>query len=259
MYCGKELKKDEKCDCRQSNIHRANATDNNSSEKKKKSKTASKVKFKKVRDNRYFDKENIMSRMKSLIFSFLRDPVYTVSNPGNADRTESIILIALQGIVFSLITFFSYSGMKRSMLSILVNAVGLKGVGGFKNIGLLLLSMISVTIFNFILYFIITGIFYLESRYLFKSRAEFWDIAVRFAISTLPVTLIGLVGIVISLFSMTTVFTLLIAGMISAIILNYEGLNSVWNFSPSRTMYIIASGYFIYLGIVYNLVVAVLS
>lgn len=271
MYCGRELQKDEKCNCPQSVARRRNsennkntsenfnakksASNNFNKEQTKKSSKAKKVKFKKVHN---FNKDGLISTFKTFFINFLHDPVYTVSNPGAMDKTESLILVAFQGIIFSLITFFSYSGMKRNILSVLINAVGFKGLDGVKSVGSLIVCILAVTLINFILYFVITGIFYLESRYLYKHPADFWDIAVRFAISTVPVTVIGILGVVISLFSMTTVFTMLMAGMISSIILNYEGLNSVWNFSPSKTMYILSSGYLFYFGIAYNLIVSIL-
>ncbi|MCH5186051.1 MAG: YIP1 family protein [Oscillospiraceae bacterium] len=257
MYCGKELNKDERCDCPQSRAYRASAEKRADGAEKASSGTrgknkAQKVKFK--RSHRVNErKKGIFGEFKSFIASFFRDPVYVVSNPGAFDKVQSIITVALEGIVFSLIIFFSYSGMKRSIFGVVLNAVGFGGVEGLKTAGMLAACILSVTLINFALYFIITGIFYLESRYLYRSNAGFWDIASRFAISTVPVTAVGLIGIVLNFISMTTVIAVLMAGMISSFILNYEGLSSVWNFSPSRTMYIMSSGYLFYFGIAYHL------
>lgn len=264
MYCGKELKSDEVCSCPQSSMRHSQM--NGTKETKKTGKTNSTKRkgsqkfrtFSFRRDSGAHGLPEVFGNLRNFFRKFFPDPVYTVSNPGSFDKAESIIMIALEGIIFSLIIFFSYSGIKRNILSILINAVGFKGTDGIKNIGSMFLCMALVTVINFILYFIITGIFYLESRFLYKNSAYFWDIASRFAISTVPVTAVGLVGVAVSFFSVTTVLTLLMAGFVSSFILNYEGLRSLWNFTPSRTMYILSGGYLFYFGIAYYIIASVI-
>lgn len=262
MYCGRELKSDEVCNCPQSKAYKAKKSENSSKKHTGKTDNAG-VNFKVHTAGRNVLKRGIsgiFSNLAAFFRQFFADPVYAVSNPGRFDKAESIIVIALEGIVFSLIVFFSYSGMKRNILSVLINALGFKGLDGVKSIGTMLLCILSVTVINFIMYFIITGIFYLEGRFLYKMSSGFWDIASRFAISTVPVTAVGLIGIVVSFFSMTTVLTILMAGFVSSFILNYEGLNSIWNYdgrnslwhiTPSKVMYILAGGYMFYFGIAY--------
>lgn len=266
MYCGRELKNEEVCSCPQSSMRHSqmNGTDGadgatdksgaNGTNGTKSTKRVNAFRSGLVGISDKFRLAEVFGNLREFFVKFFPDPVYAVSNPGSFDRAESVIMIALQGIIFSLIVFFSYSGIKRSILSVLINAVGFKGTGGIKNIGGMFLCMALVTAINFILYFVITGIFYLESRFLYKSNAAFWDIASRFAISTVPVTAIGLIGVAVSFFSMTTVMTLLMAGFVSSFILNYEGLRSLWHFTPSRTMYTLSGGYLFYFGIAYYII-----
>jgi len=265
MYCGRELKANEKCNCRSRNSNNSNnaSTSNNSNNSNnpgnstrfgKKQKKAQKVNFERV--NNKTDKNNVFANLKTLFTKFWFDPIYYVSNPGAADKAESLILIFIQGIIFSLIIFFSYNRMSRNLFSVFFNALGFHGISGLKNIGALFVCTLSVTALNFLLYFIITGIFYLESRYIYKANATFWDIAVRFAISTLPTIALGLFGIAISFISMHTVITLLLSGIVSSVILNYEGLKSIWYFSSAKTMYILVTGYLFYFGIAYNVIVS---
>lgn len=284
MYCGRELEKSEKCNCagsvqarrnrdgqttdsgnnRQQNDGTYKAEKVNYQKKEKKQKRDwkgfdFKSKAQKARAVNSFNNGRFWLGFINLVKSFLKNPVYTALNPAYAGKYESILLVGIMGIVLSLVVFFSTGNISRNIFSMLSRVIGFKGTQGFAEIGNMILNMITVTAFSYIQFFILSGIFYLIQKYVLRLQTKFWDIAVRFAMSAIPMIFVGLIGIVISLFSMQTVLFMLAGTMIVSIAIMYEVFKDMWQpLMPDRIVYIMAGGYFVYFSLCFNLLMRLL-
>ena len=272
MYCGRELEKDEKCNCAGSVAARqrkrgnadANKTEQAASGKTKKEKA--KKARKQLRKPQFNKNErvhkvnrngNFFADLWSIIKEFLKNPVYTVTNPGVMGKAESIVLVGIMGVVFSLVVYFSKSNVSRGMLGVVSRMIGFKGTQGFVEIANMLLNILTFTAFAYVQYFIMLGIFYVIQRYILRAYTDFWDIARRFAMTTIPISVIGLVGIVIGFFSMRTVVMLVLAAAVLSVVLVYEILKSLWQgLLEDRLVYIMSFGYFVYFLVCVNLFIA---
>lgn len=267
MYCGRELAKEEKCNCAASSAarRRTQNADNNggsayNSEKgantqnvkkeKKQKREWKKPNFGGARKVNEFNNGNFFRGFINLIKEFFKNPVYTTTNPGAAGKAESIIIIGILGIVVSLAFFFSTSNISRSIFSITSRIIGFKGTQGFVQIGNMILNMLTFTAFSYIQFFVLSGIFYLIQKYVLRLYTRFWDIAVCFAISTIPIAAVGAVGILVSFFSMRTVIMMLCAAAAATVVLMYEAVKALWQpISPDRLIYVMAIGGFVYFSI----------
>lgn len=282
MYCGRELAKEEKCNCAasvaarrrtQNAGHSGNAdgnadnanVGNNAQNFKKEKKQKQKREWKRPnfssakKVNRYND-GSFFRNFAHLIKNFFKNPVYTVTNPGAAGKAESIVIVGILGVVVSLVFFFSTSNVNRGIFSILSRIIGFKGTKGFAQIGGMILNMLAFTAFSYIQFFALSGIFYLIQRYVLRLYTRFWDIAVCIAISTVPIAAVGIIGILVSFFSMHTVITMLCAAAVVTVVLMYEAIKQLWQpLSPDRLIYVMAIGCFVYFGICGNLFAALLN
>ncbi|MCX7715027.1 MAG: hypothetical protein N2171_04800 [Clostridia bacterium] len=267
MYCGKELTKDEQCNCVQSAKARAEkqqAQQFNQQNFKKPSEFKKRhnikdilkaIKFKKnVNMKRVKNQKSSLKEFGNLIMNFFKDPVYTVSNPGSAGALEAIILNVILGIVLSFIVFSSPNNINRSILNMLSKLISFGGTAAYVRIGNALLSIISITAFTLIQFFVLSMIFHFINRFIFKRYTDFWDIAVRLSLASLPVTAMGFIGLLFAFLSMNTVILMLFAGYIASVILSYEALRAQWrSVSPEKVLYIMTGGYFLYFSVCYSL------
>lgn len=271
MYCGRELNKSEQCDCAMSAAARAGkytaqnpsgTSESKNQTRKEKSKAERKEKKEQKKRSKPYNSHsgNFFVNFKNLIVDFLKNPIYTVKNPGIAGKGETLVLTALLGITVSLVVFFSGSTMNRGILSFMSSIFGFKGSRGFADILNMFLNMFTFTVFSYIQFFVLTGIFYMIQRFILRLYTEFWDIARRFSICSIPVIITGIAGIFFAFFSMQTVIMLIAAALIFAVILSFEAVKSMWHgLLEDRAIYLASVGYFVYFLICSNLLLALIN
>lgn len=271
MYCGRELEKGEKCNCPTSIRMRAdkqsnqnNTTNQNTSEQytspkektKKEQWKERREKRKKERPvrNKTYKKADVGVReFFNYIASCVQTPVYKASNPGYIGMGKSMLLVGLQGLVVSSALFLSTSAMKKGLFGILSLALGFKGVAGWKNLLQLLVSAISGTALGFIQYFLMCAIFFIIGKFSVRSTSRYRDYVEKFVPCTIPLTVLGLLGVIFAVFSPSTLMIMLVCGVILEVILIYESLRSQWHTKPDFTVYTIVGGLFVYSVLFYNL------
>jgi cation transport ATPase len=284
MYCGRELEAGEVCHCAQSEQARkrreqsqkksegaasAKSTEGaeqsgqttyrqpytsqprpkeNWTQKAKRSYQRVSAKFKQRGAGR---KAGFLHNFGTFFARFFRSPVYTVSNPANMGVGESLILVAAQAIVSALVILFAYRSVLRGISSLITSLI--PGMGGAASVALIggwnpAILFCVVIGFIFLQFFLLSALFFFITRVMMRqSKVKFWNVAVRFAISSLPITVIGLAGIVFSFFSLPTVLVLLALACVMSVVLGYEGLCAEWQLSPDRVIWITILGYMVYL------------
>lgn len=277
MYCGRELEQGEKCNCaaavrmraeKQSNQNSNTNTSQQSAyqsassaqpkktwQQRREEAKARREKRKKERPikNRTYNKSGGARELFEYIAACIQTPVFKASNPGYIGMGKSMLLVGLQGFVVSAALFLSTSAMKKGLFGILSMALGFKGVAGWKNILQLLVSAISGTALGFMQYFLMCAIFFVIGKLAVRSTATYKDYVEKFVPCTVPLTLLGLLGVIFAVFSPSTLIIMLICGVVLEVILVYESLRAQWHTKPDFTVYTIVGGLFIYAVLFYNL------
>lgn len=274
IYCGRELEKGEVCSCPTS-VARRNARDNavkaekadKKSEKnsynpnynrdtyttgytKKESKLKHAWERHKFKRSASKKEKNTSENIFALLKQFFASPVETVINPPYISKSIIIILTAIQGALIWLSMFFILTNVKRGPFALLANVLSLNGQG-YKNILEMLLTAISGAISGIVIYFIYSGIFYGINRLIFKFNTRFWDFSQRFALTGIPLALVGVAGALFSAFSSTTLMILMLCGAVSWAVLTYEGLKTEWiTKSSGKTVYAMLLGVFLIFSII---------
>lgn len=201
------------------------------------------------------DTKGFFSRLWQTIKQFVADPAYIVSNPPGTMRAGSVIcFVALLGIVLSLAGYFLVTGLSRSIFAVSSSMLGFHGMAGYQRTLTMVLSALGGIVWIAALFFLLVGIFYLIDRLFLRQRKNFWEFSSRFALATLPVTVIGAIGIVLSFFSMYTLVMMLAAAAVISLVMVYEGLRTEWSMmSPGKVMYSMALGFFIFFVVCFNL------
>lgn len=264
MYCGKQLEKDEVCSCSMSEAKRrereAEKTEpqaESSSEKKdtcseKKKKRAKRRSFSQTADQ---GSENAVAGAWRLVRDFISSPIETVMNPAGMGKAEIFILVIAEGIIAGLCAFSIITGASRGPFSFLGNVLGFKGISGYNVLLGWSLSALSGATMGTIGYFIYSGIFYLINKWIFRQYIPYWDFVKRFAFVAIPVSVVGIAGIILGMFSQRTFAILLLCGAVGTIVLTYELLRSLWYAkSASKTMLTMMAGMFIFLLIITHIV-----
>lgn len=280
MYCGRELEKGERCNCpvsirmRNEKQSNQNNQDNNSNQSQQSTQSySSYTPPRKEKTKREWRKENREKRRKerpvrnktykksavgvreffSYIAGCIQAPIFKASNPEYIGMGQSMLLVGLQGFVVSSALFLSTSAMKKGLFGILSLALGFKGVAGWKNLLQLLISAISGTALGFMQYFLMCAIFFLIGKFAVRSTSRYRDYVEKFVPCTVPLTVLGLLGVIFAVFSPSTLMIMLICGLVLEVILIYESLRSHWHTKPDFTVYTIVGGLFIYSVLFYNL------
>lgn len=271
IYCGRELEQGEVCMCPQSAAHRAkkqnsSKTDANAPDANEKRTTyrtgytGHQSRFDRVRD-KHRAKRNAANSggfkktAMSFVKEFIKSPVDKVINPPEISKVVMLIIAAAQGAVAWLGMFFLYTGMTGSIFGILGKLLGFDGIAGYSAIGKMLMCIMAGAICGIVLFFLYTGVFYFINRFIFKSKTAYWDFSTRLSLIGIPFTVFGILGALLSLFSLRTLTVLLVCGLISSIVLMYEALRTEWvNRSPGAVMYAMLGGLFILFTFLCNLI-----
>lgn len=261
IYCGRILEKGEKCSCAMSVARRMEKEKNQEPDQKSKQKQKQEKKQackKETRDNSYkkqytgrkmnFNAGGVFRDFINHFISFIKSPIETVMNPGPMSKGLIIMFAAFEGIILGLCTYSIMTNTLRGAFRFLGNLMGFGGMNGYSAIKGWLLSAVSGGVSGIVVFFIYSGIFYIVNRWIFKQFTPYWEFVKRFAFAALPVSLIGLIGVVLGLFSQVTFTALLLCGLIGTLIITYEILRSVWySKSPSITIYTMMACIFVFI------------
>lgn len=279
IYCGRELEKGEVCNCPQSAARRmqkqsesSNAGTNNEKTGKEQSGgsrttyktgyTGSRSRFDRAKE-RYKAKKTVKhpstgggaKAFFDFVKEFIKAPVDKVINPPRIGKATMLIIASAEGAVAWLGMFFLYTGMNRSIFGILGKLLGFGGIDGYSAIVKMVLCALSGAVSGIVLFFMYTGVFWLINRFIFKSKTEYWDFSTRLSLIGIPFTVLGALGVLLSIFSLRTLMLLLVCGLISSIVLMYEALKTEWiNRSPGAVVYAMIGGLFIMFTVILNLI-----
>ncbi len=261
IYCGRSLEKDEKCTCamsvakrmeKEGNVHQEDRFTKKKKEKKKKERIK-RPKIKRERVKRATKNEFI--RAWQLLLSFLKSPADTVMNPGEMSWATIIILVLFQGIITGLCVFSVITGAVRGPITFLSNAVGLKGFAGYEVIKGWVLSAISGGLGGILVFYLYSGIFFAVNKWIVRQFTPYREFVKRFAFVALPLSLLGIISVILGFFSQTTFILLIICGLTGCVIITYEILRSMWhNKTPGKIMYLMMACIFIFLLILMNFI-----
>ncbi len=284
IYCGKELKEGEQCDCPQSAAHRkakaektadaqsgtkaGTANDNsgfdgtNGTYRTGYTKKESKIKHawdrhkmkQRVKCNNT-NAKSFFANLFAVIKRFILSPVDMIMNPTDIGKGGVIAISAAMGAVISLCVYFIMSNVRRGPFALLASLLAFNGTGGYINLANMFMAVLSGAVTGIILFFVYSGIFYGINRLIFKLRTPFWDFSQRLVLTGIPMTVLGVIGAVFSIFSSTALMILLLCGAVSWIVLTYEALKSEWISKPAgKIMYAMMLGFYVFFSMVCYLI-----
>lgn len=290
IYCGRELKQDEVCNCPQSAARRA-AKNNTSSKSSRadgnkqntkqenyrnpyRTETSYKTgyagnesKFERAK-NKYrtrraarkskTEKVNAKGFFRGLwryVINFLKSPVDSITNPAHLGKGAIMIIAALLGMVLWLCMFFIMRGGAVGPLKLLASAMSFNGSDGYRLIGMTALTAVSGAVSGIVIFFLYSGIFYLINRFIMRFRTDYWEFCIRLVSAWIPFTVICIIGTLLSLLSPVTLAILILCGAVTVAVLTYEALKTEWiSQPPGKVMYAMMLGYFVFFTIVCHLI-----
>ena len=261
IYCGRNLEKNEICTCAMSVAKRMEKERVEHQEDKSPGKKKEKIKKERVkrpgtkRKQVKSDAKNAFIRAWRLFVSFVKSPADTVMNPGEMSWATIIVLVIFQGIITGLCAFSVITGAVRGPISFLGNAVGLKGLAGYEIIKGWLLAGISGALGGILVFYLYSGIFFAVNKWIIRQFSPYHEFVKRFAFVALPLSLLGILSVVLGMFSQTTFILLIICGLTGCVVITYEILRSMWyNKTPGKIMYLMMGCIFVFLLILINFI-----
>lgn len=284
IYCGKDLKDGEVCDCPQSVARRKSKSSQTSGSARKNDRSTDKSnpyktetsyktgyaqndsKFERAR-NKYRAKRaakkssaapNHKGFFKGLwryVVNFLKSPAESISNPGYLGKGAVMTIAAAQGMVLWLCMFFILRGGNVGPFKFLSSMMSFGGGEGYRLVLSIILTAVSGALSGIVLFFLYSGIFYLINRFIMKLRTPYWDFCVRLAATWIPFTVICAIGAALSILSAVTLAVLVLCGAAVSAALTYEALKTEWiSYSPSKVLYAMLLGFFVFFSIICRLI-----
>lgn len=290
IYCGRELEKDEVCNCPQSVARRAaknnesaksDANDKNTQKEnthnyKNPYRTETSYKtgyagkeshFERTRTKfhtkraarkssaRTADPKGFFAGLWRYVVNFIKSPVDSITNPGHIGKGAILTIAAVMGAVLWLCMFFILRGGAVGPIKLLASAMSFNGSAGYKLIGMIALSIVSGAISGIVLFFLYSGIFYLINRFIMRLRTDYWEFCIRLVSAWIPFTVICVIGTLLSFLAPITLAILLLCGAATVAVLTYEALKTEWISQPAgKVMYAMMLGYFVFFTIVCHLI-----
>lgn len=266
IYCGRQIEKGEKCSCAMSvakRMEREQQAKEQPQKTKKQEKEQARAEKAQAKEQAKRDRErrrqqasqfkqnnrgfktfhgggNVFANVWRLFISFLKSPIDTMLNPGKMDMIDAVLMTAFEGAIGGLCVFALTTGASRGVFSFIGNMVGFHGVEGYRTILSWIMAAVSGMFSGILIFFLYSGIFYLVNRWIFRMFSTYKDFVKRFAFIAIPMTLIGIVGAILGLFSIITFAAFMISGVAVSVILTYELLSSMWSSkSQTKTLYTI--------------------
>ena len=289
IYCGRDLEKDEVCNCPQSVARRAaknNESSKNAAEDKKqntqqqnyqnpyKTETSYKTgyagkesKYERARTKFHTKRAARKSNAKQVnpkgffkglwryVVDFIKSTVDSITNPGHLGKGAILTIAAVMGAVLWLCMFFIMRGGAVGPIKLLASAMSCNGSAGYKLIGMILMAAVSGAISGIVMFFLYSGIFYLINRFIMRLQTDYWEFCVRLVSAWIPFTVICVIGTLLSFLAPITLAILLLCGAATVAVLTYEALRTEWiSRSPGKVMYAMMLGYFVFFSIVCHLI-----
>lgn len=273
MYCGKELKQDEVCNCQGAVSHRAKKQGNNPSDSGRKNPYRTETSYKTGYAGKDSKFERARTRYKtkkaakknaprqtadgfwSYIKIFLKSPVDTIANPPHLGKLPMLVIAAVLGAFLWLCAFFILRGESVKFMRVVAGAIGFGGGDGLRLAVTVPLVMLMGALGGIVLFFAYTGVFWLINRFVMRLRTPFWEFGIRLVSAWIPFAVICIFGAVISILSPVTIAVLLLCGGIVTAALTYEGLKTEWVAYPaSKVLYAMLLGYFVLFALVSHLI-----
>lgn len=260
IYCGRQLEKGEMCDCAMSVAKRRAKAENadgvNPSEDKKRRKEEKHNEKQRQKERKQNEKDARRNQARAwretqrqngfdlrftflefwrLFVKFIKSPVETIMNPGEMSRSLILMFVIIEGIVGGLSVYSILTGAARGAFKFIGNIIGLNGMGGYGMIKGGILAALSSAVSGILIFFVYSGIFYIVNRWLFKQFTPYWEFVKRFVFVALPMSILGVAGVILGVLSQTTFAALLLCGAVGSLLITYEILRSVW-YSKSTTV-----------------------
>ena len=260
IYCGKTLEKGEQCTCPMS-VAKRQAKETGAKEQKKekvKKEKPKKEKKQRVKRERAYkfsanDTKGSFINVWRLFVSFLKSPIETIMNPGEMSWITILIFVAFEGLIGGLCVYSALTGAMRGPISILGNAMGFGGMHGYNIIKGWLLAGLSGILSGIVMFFLYSGIFFAVNRWIMRQFSPYREFIKRFAFVALPVSILGIVSVVLGFFSQITFLLLMITGLVGSVIITYEIVKSVWYMKkPATVMYAMLGCIFVFMIIALN-------
>ena len=266
MYCGRQLADGEACDCRQSAA--AQQTKQNTQNNTHQTDTSHTKHKKKERTYRFHDHwehakhwahaqtkgQNPFKSFFSLLGQFFIDPVYLAMNTGRPAIPALTVLSIFQGLILSIAVLLAAGFGNRGLIRIFTNLVGLHGISGWRSIGTMALCGVGGAIVYMAAVMLLSFVLYAVGKWILRRAVSFWETASAVIICGIPMIVIGLFGIIFTLFSAPVLGLLLLCGFFVEFVLLYEAMRSLWGISSTKTLYITGLGLFLFLCICYNII-----
>lgn len=269
MYCGRQLADGETCSCPQSAA--AQHAKQNASAYEHQPHTEYTVyhhKTKKEKKHRFRDclerikhwahtqtkGQNPFKGFFSLIGQFFIDPIYLASNPGRLAIPTIAILSVLQGFILSIAIFLAAGFGGRGLIRILTNLIGLHGISGWRTIAAMAVCGVGGAIIYTAALLLLSFLLYAIGKWILRRAVSFWETVSAATVCGIPMLLIGLFGIVFTLFSAPILAILLLCGFLIEFVLLYKAMQSLWGTASTKTLYVTGLGIFLFLCICYNIV-----
>lgn len=271
MYCGRELKQDEVCNCSGAASHRARKQENDKKSKEhgnpyrtetsyrtgyagkdsKFERARTRYRTKKAARRNIPDKEGFLRYVKNA----LKSPADTVASPPHIGKASMLIIAAVTGAALWLCMFFMLRGESVRLTRMIAGVMGFGGGEGLKLAVTTPAVMIIGAAGGIILFFLYMGIFWLINRFIMKLRTPFWEFSIRLVTAWIPFCVICIFGALISILSPVTIAVLLVCGGIVTAALTYEALKTEWISQPAgKVLYAMFLGYFVLFAFISHLI-----
>lgn len=262
MYCGKELKKDEICNCSGASAHRARKQEDEDKKRDSKNpyrtetsyktgyagtdskfeRARTRYKAKKAASRNIPDKEGFWRYIKSA----LKSPADTVASPPHTGKIPMLIIAAVMGAALWLCVFFILRGESVRLTRLISGVMGFGGGEGLKLAVTVPVVAVIGALGGIILFFVYMVIFWLINRFVMRLHTPFWEFSTRLVTAWIPFTVICIFGAVVSILSPVTIAVLLVCGGIVTAALTYDALKTEWISQPAgKVLYAMLLGYFI--------------
>lgn len=267
IYCGKELEKDEKCNCysainRRNQNKKASTSDtdakndrhedghNSASNSYHTGYTRRENPFKSAW-NRYTTRKNAARQhynnvkktpRRNIFFdtlSFFKSPATTALYTSHLGISFVFIIAALAGalaglcIYLILLSFIKRVGSITSPLTI-----PLALWSGTEILSGIAFSLIVGAIVGVVIFLLYCTSFYIVNRLIFRDSSKFSEFLRALSLCPLPLAVSGVFGVISGLFSIYLMAVILLCGAVFTIILTYEVLKARWRYqSENQILY----------------------
>lgn len=166
----------------------------------------------------------------SSLFDFIKrfsfTPVDSVSYNNSVSLPKAVVITVINALIL---------GMSAMLLAIGVRYhsrfTGLWSVfmRSDLNIFTFFRGVLQYALLVFVMLYVLWLIIYFMDKLLMRSAVRFRDFLPRFVTTTIPVTVMGVVGVVLGLFSIYATVMFAVCGVVAWIILTYEALRTYWS------------------------------